>query len=284
MTVRHVEERKRFSLTALAVFGMMLSAGFPVFAQEDGGYVEGGQNWDLMLGAGAMIQPKYSGADTVGIMPFPYVDASLRTPIVDFFLNLEDWAGISKSFGKSFPITLKAGIGLGEDGRDNGEANILKGTPDVNNVFHLFGKLEIPLPIGELSAKLRYMPLEVDYKESVRPDKNLNGFTADIDLGTGVEILPFMMVELRIGLTWMNGDYAEALYGLKYPTARLSAFNAEGGIRDVHIEVAPILMFSERAGLIALAECEYLVGDAADSPLTRQALQLSGGLFAFYRF
>jgi len=274
----------RNGIIAIATVVLMAWTGFPVLAQDDD-YVEGGPNWDLLIGGGGILMPKYLGSDKMQFEPVPFIDASLRTRYAQFFVNVEDGLGVSLKLSKSLPVTLSAGVNLG-DGREHDAADVLKGTPDINNSYCVFGAAEIdlPPPVGELSTQVTYAPTTMDYKEAERKDTDYNALLVSLDWENGVGFSRFML-DFEIGLSWMNADYAEANYSLTYPTDRLpKTFKAKSGIQDVHASTSLIYGLSERFGIALVGEGAYLLGDAADSPFTKQVFQPFGGAFIVYRF
>ncbi len=87
--------------------------------------------------------------------------------------------------------------------------------------------------------------------------------------------IPFI-VNVSTGVSWMNSAYAEANYSVNYETDRFNLFKAKSGMHDVHVATRVTMMFSERLGTIFMGKGTYLLGDAADSPLTQNTFQPSG--------
>lgn len=71
----------------------------------------------------------------------------------------------------------------------------------------------------------------------------------------------------------MNDDYAEAFHSVLYPTPQLEVFKAKAGLSDVHGTLGARYVFSNHFGGMLLFTGEQLLGDAADSPLTKQEFQ-----------
>jgi outer membrane scaffolding protein for murein synthesis (MipA/OmpV family) len=202
---------------------------------------------------------------------------------VEFFLNAEEGAGVAVDLGDTLPLTLSAGVNLGDDRKDD-DADVLNGTPDITNSYVVFGGAEIDLDaIGLLSAQVTYAPITMDYQDAERKDTDYTGLLASLDWEYKLGFNR-VMVNAELGATWMNTDYAEANYSLLYPTNRLKTFKAQSGLQDVHASTTVIYMLSERFAIALVGEGTYLLGDAADSPFTQSTFQPFGGAFIVYRF
>ena len=90
------------------------------------------------------------------------------------------------------------------------------------------------VPFGEISCQVNYFPTALCYKGGGYPDREYAGILVDLDAGNEWMVFPFI-IALNGGVTWMNGDYARAHYGVEYPTADLATFDAEMGMRDICI-------------------------------------------------
>ncbi len=58
-----------------------------------------------------------------------------------------------------------------------------------------------------------------------------------------------------------------------YPTPQLEVFEAKAGLSDVHGTLGARYAFSNHFGGMLLLSGEQLLGDATDSPLTKQEFQ-----------
>lgn len=89
--------------------------------------------------------------------------------------------------------------------------------------------------------------------------------------------------------TLANADYTRTYFGVDRagaPASGLAAYRPDGGIRDVGAGVTAGYWFSPKFGITARAGATYLVGDIADSPITREGRrwQPATGLMLSYRF
>jgi outer membrane scaffolding protein for murein synthesis (MipA/OmpV family) len=260
--------------------GIVPAVAFDDDDDEHGGG-EGDRNWELMIGGGGFYGSQYTGSDEMAFEAVPLVLASYETRYLKFFIE-GDEAGIGIKFADSIPVSLSLGAGLGE-GRDNGDVNLLKGTPTLENSYSLFGGAKLALPFVDLSSTVNYFPITANYDEADRSDEDYDGMLVDVGIGKEWFHIPFM-VQLGGGVSWMNSDYAEANYSVNYATERLSTFKAESGLHSVNLSSTIVMFFSERMGTALIGEGKYLLNDAADSPLTKNEFDASAGLFLFYRF
>ena len=259
---------------------------FTVWADDDGEreHQEPQRTWELTLGAGVGAYPKYPGFDAMEIVPVPLVMARYRTSYLDVFLNPEEGTGVTLKLPQHTPVTLSAGVNLGlGNGRKNSYADRLKRTADIDVPYLAFGKVDIPLLFGTVSGTLSYLPMSAD-DEAELQDKEYDGLLAEVGYGATIGLRSNLMLNVGLGLNWMNDDYANAIYRVEYDTKALDVFSAGSGLQDVHASLGAILIFSQHWGSGLMTNISYLVGDAADSPLTVETFQPGGGMFVFYNF
>lgn len=264
------------------ILGIVMT-GLPVPAQmapEPG--------FELSIGAGLGGKPVYVGADDVEITPFPYIDVRYETPNLDFFVNNEHGAGIALQANSRAPFLVSLGIHLGEsrntDEDDGEDLNLLRDTPEVESDYRLFGMIETPVPDGRLFAKVSYSSLEAHYKESALLDREYDGFLVNAGWEGHIPINLQLTLELQADVTWMNEEYADAFHSVLLSTPRLARFDADSGVRDVHVSADLEYMVNARMGARFYAETSYLLDDASDSPLTQKVWQPRAGCIVFYSF
>lgn len=289
MKKRNVNMYKGFVVMSVAMLCLMSCVGaVSVFAQEHEGHHGhgqgqggGGRNWELMLGGGSFYKPEYSGSDEMKFKPVPLILAFYETNRFRLFVE-GDKAGVGLKFGEQVPLSLSAGIGIGE-GRDNDVVDLLQGTPTLENSVRLFGEAALGLPFVKVASTLNYFPITANYNETDRSDEDYNGLLVDVEVRKEWMRIP-LMVMVGGGFSWMNSEYAEANYGVTYPTANLETFEAGSGMHSLNLSANIIMFFHEHVGTMLMAEGKQLLGDAADSPLTEQEFQTEIALMAFYRF
>lgn len=272
-------------ISILGVAALVLVSAPVVFAQHHGDDHDrhGGRNWQLTIGVGGGMMTKYDGADEYEFIPIPFLDAAYHLDAFNAFVNEDKGLGMGVNFGRFsiVPLTLSAGINLGE-GRKPDDAALLKGTPKVKNEYRLVGSAELELPLGEISAEVNYFPTTLDYKD--RADVDYNGLLAEIEWEGGLSLSRNILMQVGLGAGWMNDDYADSFYSVHSPTQKLKAYNAGSGLHDVHASVQGIYMFTMNVGAAVFSEMTYLLGDSADSPMTKSEFQPFVGGALFYNF
>lgn len=252
----------------------------PVLAQAE-------SDISLTLGVGGNVSPLYSGSDEVGFSPLPVIDARYSIPHLELFLSSFDGAGLTLS-DERLGISFSLGVNGGEE-RDTNEDNddvkaLLQGTPDVKNPCRVFGSIEIVLPVGELFATTNYFPIETDYDGAAKNDETYHGVLIEAGWGMEMPLTDQMLLETNIGTSWMDGEYAEAYHSVRYQTPKLKEFDAKSGIRDVNASLTLLYLLTDHLGTGVFGSATQLLGDAAESPLTKQEFQGEAGFAVFYRF
>jgi MipA family protein len=223
--------------------------------------------WNVILGAGFRVEPKFEGADDVKIMPVPMISADFGeyVSIDPTGLTINAWEY------ESFSVKGRLGYDLGRDSDDDKH---LDGLGDIG-----FG--------GVLGVDLAYERTPLEFKLSL--DKTIggsDGFTAKFATAYS---LPFESFMFSIGpsVTWTDGNYAESYFGVTDRQSRksgLSRFNADAGIKRVDLEVSGLYFIDDHWVVRGEAGLGHLVGDAADSPVSQEDLQLSTMFIVGYKF
>jgi outer membrane scaffolding protein for murein synthesis (MipA/OmpV family) len=223
--------------------------------------------WNLFLGGGFRIEPKFEGADDVEVMPVPMISADFGEYVsVDpTGLTIHAWQR------EGFSVNGRLGYDLGRDSDDDKH---LDGLGDIG-----FG--------GVLGVDLAYERTPLEFKLSL--DKTIggsDGFTAKF--GTAY-LLPFDSFMLSIGpsVTWADSNYMESYFGVTDRQSRksgLSRFDADAGIKRVDLEVSGLYFIDDHWVVRGEAGLGHLVGDAADSPVSQENLQMSTMFIVGYKF
>jgi hypothetical protein len=186
-------------------------------------------------------------------------------------------------------VNLSAGVGLPQkrntSEKNGNDVDILKGTPELNSDYHVFGTLEVPLQgFGTLSSGIKYVPIEAAYDQEGNPAEEYDAVLVEAKWSNMWRIHQQIRFSAQIGASWMNDEYAEAFYSIRYPTQQLDVFAAGSGVSDIDSLVAVLYMLNRNIGMRVFAGGSYLLDDAADSPLTQSTFQPFGGAFIFYNF
>ena len=229
--------------------------------------VEQAQEWNVIVGGGLLVEPKFEGADDVEIMPVPLFMADFGPYVsVDtegLTINAFDYDGFS----------VKGRVGY-DFGRDSDDDNHLHGLGDIG------------------AGAVLGLDLAYDWKPvqfTVALDKTLggaNGFTAEFGAEYSVEFDEFQF-SVGPSFTWADSNAMESYFGVSDRQSRrsgLSRFDADAGIKRVDLELAGLYMIDDHWVVRGEVTLGYLTGDAEDSPVSQQNFQPSTMFLVGYKF
>lgn len=260
-----------FSLTAgsahaedLGLSGMR-TTGFtpPAMAENDG-------DWEISIGAGPFFKPEFEGSEDYELTAFPYFNINYKDRVK------LDISGLNVNAIKTENFKLGAGVGA-DFGRDEDDSGHLEGLGDIDPTLE--GRLFAEYTYDKVSAGLTFAQDLGDGHE---------GYTLEAEAGYAMMLPAWQMfVKPQISTTYASDDYMQSYFGVNQTQAARSAlrrFDSESGFKDVSASVFASRPLSKHWSLNALVQYSRLVGDAADSPVTQDENQFSGGLFAAYKF
>ncbi len=266
----------------LSFFAIAVSAAAAVFAtafvpaQAQDGY-GAGPGFSADIGGAVGIKPKYEGSDEYEVFGFPVVFPDFGGG------GLGDRVTVRGADDVRFRLVEFSGFELGPlagyaFGRDEDDGDLLRGLGDVDD----------GLVLGAY-AGYRFGPvlLDVSYHQIVTGDDD--GYQIRFGGSLEQELRPGFIGTLRVGATYADDVYMRSYFGISgvqalNSVAGLSAYDAEAGIKDVHVELGAKYELTERITLKATGQYARLVGDAADSPIVESEDQFIGVLGATYRF
>ena len=227
-------------------------------------------DWRVTLGAGAMAQPEYEGADEYEVTPLPFVDVTYKDRVRLNFEGLNVKVINQENFN--------AGVGVGLDfGREDDDGDRLRGLGDIDPTAE--GRLFAEYKVGQASAKVAFAQDLGDGHD---------GYTIDADAGYG-----FVMrntgtfVRPSVGATFAGENYMESYFGVSAAQSvrsGLSQYDSDAGFKDINAGVFVTQKLNENWSVNGLARFSQLLGDAADSPIVEDESQLQTGLFVAYTF
>jgi outer membrane protein len=235
---------------------------------------EGQGSWRVIVGAGAAVGPAYEGASKFRTSPLPIIDATYANR---FFISTTNGIGVNIV---ATPLYRLGASVTYAPGRDQDLDGHLRGLGDISPgaQFKLFGS---------------YVLGDVVLAAAIRHDLGATDGTL-FDAGISYRWRPSERLALTFGpyMTLMDDKYAEKYFGVTPGQSRsaiqlgnpLAPFSPQGGVRDLSFAVNAAYRFNAHWGLGARLGFAYLVGDAADSPITRRDIEPVGGVFVTYRF
>ena len=257
--------RSKFSallITMLALFAV------PANAQETG---EGGEKRTRLI-LGPQLAPSWPGADKFSVGP--YVDFS-RTRDDEFVFEAPD-----ESLGSPLIRSGKFAFGpaVGFIGKRKA-SDIGADLPKVGFSVEAGAFTQV-----HLTPALR---LRIEGRKALSGHKGWVGeVTADYVARQGDDWLFSIGPRVTLG----DAKYHRAYFGVTpaaAATSGLAAYDPGGGIQSVGLTAGYHRMLGKRWGIAVYGRYDRLVGDAADSPVTRELgsrSQPSGGIALSYTF
>lgn len=226
------------------------------------------KNWDLSVGGGVSFGPKYEGSDELEASPFPFVSATWNDSLTI------DPRGISlRAYGnESFGLDLSLGY---DPGRNEDDSEHLRGLGDID--WALAAGVKGTYSIGPATL---FATVNRDFGGS-------DGLTGKFGAEVSHRIRENVMISLGASATWADENHMDAYFGVT-PTqsarSGLAVFDPSGGLKRVDLEIAATWFATEHWLVRAEAEIGYLIGDAADSPITQEVWQPSVMMAIGYKF
>ena len=223
--------------------------------------------WNVKLGAGFVVSPKFEGADDVMVMPIPFASADFGPYItvspMDVTINALDYDGFSVKgkIGSSF-------------GRDSSDDRHLHGLGDIDSGLALGLDLAYNLEPVEFTASLE------------KTIGGSNGLTAAFGVQYSVPVGQFMF-SIGPSITWADSNHMESYFGVTGRQSRksgLSRFDADAGFKRVDLQISGMYMFDEHWMVRGEVSFGALIGDTADSPVSQTNFQPSTMFLVGYQF
>lgn len=223
----------------------------PAHAQNDG--ASGEKRTRIILGP--QLSPSWPGARDLSVGP--YIDVSRERVGTEFTFEAAD-----ESFGGPLIQTGDVAFGpsLGFIGKRTA-ADIGADLPKVGFSFELGGFAQV-----NLTSALR---VRVEGRKAVSGHKGWVGeVSADYVARQGDDWLFSIGPRVSLG----DSKYSRAYFGVA-PTdvaaSGLPAYDPKGGVQSVGVTAGYMRQLTRNWGVAAFARYDRLVGDAADSPVTR---------------
>ncbi len=243
--------------------------------------------WEIgphyVLGLGTAYGPEYPGASRSGfkerlILAFSLGKlhfSSSGASAIQGFAATPTEPGVSAELFSS--KRLRIGLGLRVDaGRNSGDFVDLAGLPDIKRTVR-----------GRLSATYT---LESDWKLSASVAQDLLGRQGGGEYGLDLHYQHMLSDRTSllagVGLSLGDGQYMRTHFGVSADGAAgsgLQVYSAGAGLKDLHLSVGTMTALSSRWVAYATGGVSLLIGDAADSPMTRRATAASVSFGLAYR-
>ena len=264
----------------------MIAFALPAAAEEARDKAD--SDWEFMVGLGAMYGPNFEGSDTSTVSALPMFNITWRDRV---FFGMRD--GLGAHVYKSDKMRISTSIGF-DLGRDEDDSKFLYGLGDVDASATLNAGIEYELGPITPFAKVRQhlggtnglqaeFGIEAGLPVAVllgkREFQNKDATAAHVRNGT--------MLTAEISTDWASENYMQDYFGVnarQSAASGLGQFNAGAGFKSVNASVGMMVPLGKQLMLNGSLGYSQLIGDAADSPITRDEGQFTAGLFLAYRF
>jgi MipA family protein len=217
---------------------------------------------------GGIYAPTYEGSDT-----------SEGGALVDFNVSIRDGLFFAGTRGIGFaPIntetmSVKLAIGYGGGRKMKDDPTNLTGLGDIDNEG-------LAIVSGE------YRIGQISFGADLTGGKDY-GVTADFKVSTGVECTDRITLGAEISATYADTTHMQRYFGVtsaQSAASGLAGYGAGSGIKSAGVGVTVNFAVTEATGITFGARYDKLMGDAADSPITRDTAQPSAFLGVSVQF
>jgi outer membrane scaffolding protein for murein synthesis (MipA/OmpV family) len=223
------------------------------------------------IGLGVFGGQKYLGSKETRVMP---------VPVVDYLWSNGFFAGTGNGLGINFSKQQNISYGLrvtADFGRDEDLDNNLTGMGDIKARPEFGGFLNYSLSQGfVLTSSLRY---------------GAGNDRKDMQLDLGAVYSMMLAPQWRLGagaaITLVNADYMQTNFGVTAAQSARSGhavYTPGAGLRDVRANLSLTYAIDKRMAVTGALSARALQSDAKDSPITRKANSIGGGVVYTYLF
>ncbi|MFT4171226.1 MAG: MipA/OmpV family protein [Rhodocyclaceae bacterium] len=256
---------------------LSIALAAPMLAQAQAPAPAATDDWNVILGIGAIWRPKYPGADSNEVDPAPFILATHGR----WLLGAAPGTGLP--FGVAYHLVqtpaFKMGIGVGDTfvkAREESDDPGLAGLGDIDGT-------------AKAAAFASYTYKWLTLRGAVTTDVGGNdqGTQAFVDLDGRFQVTSRLSISGGPGLTWSDGKYSQTFFGIDGDQSRRSGraeYKAGSGLSAVRLTLGADYALTTNWNLGTRIVFTKLQGDAADSPITRDDVQSSGTVFVTYRF
>lgn len=223
--------------------------------------------WNVALGGGVLIGPKYEGSDEMDVQPIPFATARLGEHVT------LDPRGLSVELYSFGSLSFSGLIGY-DTGRDESDSSHLRGLGDIG-----MG--------GVVGATVTYELGPAEFYGSLgRIVGGSDGLQAQLGFRLAHEVDQFRL-SAGVSASWADQNYMQSYFGVSAAQSALSGlprYDIGAGFKRVDLELSATYAVSERWLVRGEVGLGYLLGDVADSPVVQRAFQPSAMLLLGYRF
>jgi len=265
------------SIAGAVAFAMLVPAS--ASAQEASYGYDSAGNSSFSVGVGGVVgvKPKYEGSDEYEVFGFPIVYPKFGGSELGGRIKVRGPDDVRYKLFEAggFEIGPLAGYAFG---RDEDDGDLLRGLGDVDD----------GIVLGAYAGyTIGPVLLDVSYHQIVSGDDD--GYQIRFGAEVQRSLAPRWQGTARVGATFADDNYTDSYFGITAAESRrsvagLQAYDADAGIKDIHVELGLTWDVTERWQLKSGFRYGRLVGDAEDSPIVESEDQFSALFGATYVF
>lgn len=218
------------------------------------------QEWDIRVGAAAMVRPTFEGSDRYRARPLPFITVDWRNTI-SFGEN-----GLTAQLRRG-KFRLGAALTFDAGREDSGTGGVFAGGDD-----RLKGLGEIDFSLGFRGlAAWRVGPVELNVSATKFTGKQNDGVLATMGLSAPLPLGRKLIMIPSIRATWADDKYTQTYFGvtpLQASRSLFPRFDAHSGLKDVRASVNLIYSFNRHWFAGANIGFTQMLGDGAKSPIS----------------
>jgi len=240
--------------------------------QEDRNSLDSRSSWDVTLGGGAVVEPRYEGSKHYILNPIPYV-AIRYDDLFSIGVDGIRWNVIHSNGLHVGPLLSYSG------GRSTGDDVLLQNLDNIQSSINAGAFATYKLGHFEFLAQAQQAVLHEH-----------NGLFGKIGV-TYQEPFPLFhrkaILEIGPQIEFANRQYENTWFGITQAESLRSGlheFSPGAGVKDLGLQSSLTVQYSPHILFRGIVNVKELVGDAADSPLTTGKTQFFVGVGVGYRF
>ncbi|WP_082742193.1 MipA/OmpV family protein [Burkholderia sp. MSMB1078WGS] len=233
--------------------------------------------YDVTIGAGGGVAPRYLGSDQYRFAPIPYLSVTSSS---GFYLDTMRGAGYKLDLPRNFYIDGAINFAFGRKDHNVGYAggsDALRGMGNVPNAA-----------VVTMAAGYRFMGAgSVSVAADVPVSQRSVGDSWRVELKVPLMITSTDVLTTDSGMHVGSATYNRTMWGVTASQSATSGFrqyNIGGGINAVNFGLTWTHMFDRNRSISTSAQVTRIVGDAGNSPIVFRRVALNLATIAAYNF
>ena len=269
-------ETGRLTKAAGRITRVVAGAACVALGAQSADAAEPKNEWHFGVGAGAVAYPKYPGSKSATASLLPFVNATYGRFFVGGDLSGAGIGGVGVNFYQDSGWRVGAALAPDLTRRKESDDERLRGLGDVDATIRA-------------AVFANYTGNRIIVTGTVASDisGNHQGTLGHFDVRLRFQPSEALTIVAGPGLTWANSEYMRTFFGVdaqQSAQSGLPQFDAKSGLNSARFAVGARYQFDVHWSAIGVFSESWLLGDAADSPVTVSKSQSVVGAFAVYSF